>query len=769
MTEQIFANNFWGLKDDGFQVLTAKMNNNKKTFDEIKSFYNVRASLHEEFGRKLMKHAKSSIGKEETGYFSTLHSLLASAHQEMEWTAQAHLNLAQKIKIRLEVDLDNFILEQKDKRKLTHTNVEKAHRYKQSSEQYLSKAKEKYESECAKLITMQTQIASVSGREAERMKQRMERTQHEIKVQEQEYRNACIKAADATDGWNKAWKMACDIYQGMEKKRLEFLHHSFSMYINVLSTASSQDQESYERFWKALDQYDPMQDIQVFIQEKGTGPKIPEPEIFVDYMDDPAKTFQQHTIADFPVPAEFMAETSPVDKPKPELTVRNPTVALPPPPQEDTAPSQLLQRSKSIIVSTQEISEPPTPSKSTTERRKSIIRSIIKPLPSISTPLMMRKEAEKPVKQQQQQQQYQQQPPSPPVLVVPETSSTSTTDTSEDEIESPIKRNKARQDAEDGDINIDPRAKVVFAIGNNMFDLGHLDLEDNLDVANANGKKASGGRDLNIASRRLTTRRRQPSADLEAACNFSYQSLLEELGVFENNKAASKEDASSQAKKSVIDATEGGLPAVNLHSRRSQRNSRRISSQQQQHRNHQQRQQPVLTMDNLSYHTSSSTSPVNAVPQQDMYHANNNYITQSRQQQPHYHPMPHQQQPQHQPLPPQQQQYYPQYPTSNPSSTHAMPITHGYHPATAATAGNEYYHPPTNVVQGVQPTLFWALAIADWYSGKSEELQFSRGTWLAVTEASTDGWYYAVKFDARMNSLTNEKGYVAQHVVQVYN
>lgn len=129
----------------------------------------------------------------------------------MEWTAQAHLNLAQKIKIRLEVDLDNFILEQKDKRKLTHTNVEKAHRYKQSSEQYLSKVKEKYESECAKLITMQTQIASVSGREAERMKQRMERTQHEIKIQEQEYRNACIKAADATDGWNKAWKMACDV------------------------------------------------------------------------------------------------------------------------------------------------------------------------------------------------------------------------------------------------------------------------------------------------------------------------------------------------------------------------------------------------------------------------------------------------------------------------------------------------------------------------------------------------------------------------------
>lgn len=30
------------MKDEGFNILTAKMNSNKKTFDEIKSFYNVR-------------------------------------------------------------------------------------------------------------------------------------------------------------------------------------------------------------------------------------------------------------------------------------------------------------------------------------------------------------------------------------------------------------------------------------------------------------------------------------------------------------------------------------------------------------------------------------------------------------------------------------------------------------------------------------------------------------------------------------------------------
>jgi hypothetical protein len=42
-TEQLsFSNNFWGMKDDGYHALTAKVNSTKRTFDEIKSFYNVR-------------------------------------------------------------------------------------------------------------------------------------------------------------------------------------------------------------------------------------------------------------------------------------------------------------------------------------------------------------------------------------------------------------------------------------------------------------------------------------------------------------------------------------------------------------------------------------------------------------------------------------------------------------------------------------------------------------------------------------------------------
>lgn len=32
-----------------------------------------------------------------------------------------------------------------------------------------------------------------------------------FKYLEQEYKNACIKVADATEAWNRTWKITCDV------------------------------------------------------------------------------------------------------------------------------------------------------------------------------------------------------------------------------------------------------------------------------------------------------------------------------------------------------------------------------------------------------------------------------------------------------------------------------------------------------------------------------------------------------------------------------
>ncbi|KAL0096303.1 hypothetical protein J3Q64DRAFT_1631827 [Phycomyces blakesleeanus] len=231
-----FSNNFWGKDDAGYEVLTSKMNYTKKTFEELKAFYSI----------------------------STLRVLLLSAHKELEMAAQTSIEIAQKIRINVEVLLDNFILEQKDKRRLLQTNVDKAHRNKQLH---------------ATHVTRSSYLWYV--------------------IIDNEYQNACLKSAEATSVWNTEWKIACDRYQDMEEKRVDFIHHSMSVYVNILQTASGKDQESYELFWKSLDQCDSRMDIVTFIEEKGTGPMIPEPPEYVNYLDDPAKTLPKYIIANF--------------------------------------------------------------------------------------------------------------------------------------------------------------------------------------------------------------------------------------------------------------------------------------------------------------------------------------------------------------------------------------------------------------------------------------------------------------------------------------
>lgn len=449
-----------------------------------------------------------------------------------------------------------------------------------------------------------------------------------------------------------------------------------------------------------------MSDIQVFINEKGTGPKIPEPEIFVDYMDDPTKTFQQHTIANFPCPPELLPNdiTHTEPQPKPELTVRNPTantVITPLSPiQQHKEESKLLQRVKSINVNPNPVAsilnDPPTPSKSSNiEKRKSITRSGIKPLPSISTPIAQQRQHQRKASfRENYSSRSQQPPPPPPVLIVPEISSSSTTSASEED-DTPVNRkfrsNKKREEEED--ITIDPRAKVVFAIGNNMFDLGHLDLNEKNKTDTAPS-----------ATRRLTsTRRRQPSADIEAACNFSYQSLLEELGVFDKS-----ENNSSSSKSSQISKDSDTVESKRISRRISTLGERRLSVRQKQS----QQQSPVEdeypASHNNMIHSGSTVN--NGFSQQQQ---------QNQQQLPHHQVHPQQQdvylnndvyRQQQQLTQQSQQQYYnQQYPTQAVAQPIGQPLNsmmnHNYH----STQNSNMYNPPSSSIpqHGHKPTLFW--------------------------------------------------------------
>lgn len=62
------------------------------------------------------------------------------------------------------------------------TTVDKAHRNKQLHSAYVTKAKEKYDSECSKQSNLEAQLPSALPRDADRLKNKLDRCRAEVET-----------------------------------------------------------------------------------------------------------------------------------------------------------------------------------------------------------------------------------------------------------------------------------------------------------------------------------------------------------------------------------------------------------------------------------------------------------------------------------------------------------------------------------------------------------------------------------------------------------
>lgn len=119
------------------------MINSKQTCDELKNFYGgedmhpascafqlntnagkiiARASIEDEYARKLLNLSKKNLGSQESG---TLKASLDTVRSELEAMAKQHQNIAAQMKTELEEPLAAFAGGIKERRKIVQNTVEK--------------------------------------------------------------------------------------------------------------------------------------------------------------------------------------------------------------------------------------------------------------------------------------------------------------------------------------------------------------------------------------------------------------------------------------------------------------------------------------------------------------------------------------------------------------------------------------------------------------------------------------------------------------------
>ncbi|KAG0224863.1 Proline-serine-threonine phosphatase-interacting protein 2, partial [Actinomortierella wolfii] len=262
-----------GKDDAGYGALTNRMKQAKVTCQEILTMFQARASLEEEYGKKLVKLSRSPLGKDEVG---TLKESLDVVRYEIEAIGKSHIELASKIRDQLETALVDMMNGLKDKRKLHQSSIDRTFRNKQLYTQQLIKAKEKYDAECMKTKGLSAVKMTLQGKDLDKVSTRIEKTELASKAADVEYQQSIRQLAEINEKWIIEWKAACDAFQGLEEHRVDYLRTTLWNYANIISTACVADDESCERIRASLEQCDVNQNLQAFIDASGTGTETPD-------------------------------------------------------------------------------------------------------------------------------------------------------------------------------------------------------------------------------------------------------------------------------------------------------------------------------------------------------------------------------------------------------------------------------------------------------------------------------------------------------------
>ncbi|EIT76707.1 hypothetical protein BDV35DRAFT_380033 [Aspergillus flavus] len=275
-----FANNFWGKDDAGVGPMLERMHTAKVSCDELKTFYNIRAAIEEEYARKLLALCRKPLGSTELG---SLRSSFDVVRGETEAIAKAHGAIAGQMKRELEEPLVAFAGGSKERRKIIQTGIERLLKTKMQQTQTVNKTRDRYEQDCLRIKGYLAQGHMVMGQEERKNKAKLEKTQIQLASSSSEY-EAAIKVLEETTGrWNKEWKSACDKFQDLEEERLDFTKSSLWAYANIASTVCVSDDASCEKIRLSLESCEVEKDIVYFIKERGTGQDIPDPPRFINF------------------------------------------------------------------------------------------------------------------------------------------------------------------------------------------------------------------------------------------------------------------------------------------------------------------------------------------------------------------------------------------------------------------------------------------------------------------------------------------------------
>ncbi|XP_052412364.1 F-BAR domain only protein 2 isoform X7 [Carassius gibelio] len=267
MITPYFLENFWGDKNNGFDVLYHNMKHGQISSKELSDFIRERATIEEAYSRSMTKLAKTASNCSQLGTFAPVWDVFK---QSTEKLAACHMELVRKLQ-ELIKEVQKYVEEQAKNHKKTKEEVAstlEAVQNIQSVSQALQKSKENYVNKTLEQERMRKEGATQRDLDKAGLK---------VKKATETYKSYVEKYANAKTEFEQRMTETAQKFQGIEEEHVLRMQEIIHSYCQSVEETHIQIGEVQEEFVKNMENTSVESLIQKLAESKGTGKERPGP------------------------------------------------------------------------------------------------------------------------------------------------------------------------------------------------------------------------------------------------------------------------------------------------------------------------------------------------------------------------------------------------------------------------------------------------------------------------------------------------------------
>ncbi|XP_076844435.1 F-BAR domain only protein 2 isoform X2 [Brachyhypopomus gauderio] len=267
MITPYFLENFWGEKNNGFDVLYHNMKHGQISSKELADFIRERSTIEETYSRSMTKLAKCASNFSQLGTFAPVWDIFKVSTEKL---ASCHMDLVRKLQ-ELIKEVQKYMDEQAKAHKKTKEEVSstlEAVQNIQSVAQVLQKSKENYNNKSLELERLRKEGATQRD---------LDKAGVKVKKATETYKSYVEKYSSSKTEFEQKMAETAQKFQDIEESHVLHMKEIIQSYAYSIGETHKQIEEVHQEFVNDIENTSVESLLQKLAESKGTGKERPGP------------------------------------------------------------------------------------------------------------------------------------------------------------------------------------------------------------------------------------------------------------------------------------------------------------------------------------------------------------------------------------------------------------------------------------------------------------------------------------------------------------